>query len=111
MASFMAGPLTGFSFCLFVCLFCAPALNPFVKQIDTVAAEWPAHTNYLYLTYSGSEHDLAFPGGHTMVIGNIFRSCYIAIQTRQRSPMKNWPPFRYWWNETWHANGKNGKRS
>ena len=43
---------------------------PFVKQIDTVAAEWPAETNYLYLTYSGTEHDLDFPGGYTMVIGS-----------------------------------------
>ena len=33
---------------------------PFVKQIDTVAAEWPAKTNYLYLTYNGSEHDINF---------------------------------------------------
>lgn len=30
---------------------------PFVKKIDTVAAEWPCKTNYLYLTYNGSEHD------------------------------------------------------
>jgi carbamoyl-phosphate synthase/aspartate carbamoyltransferase/dihydroorotase len=43
---------------------------PFVKQIDTVAAEWPAATNYLYLTYSGDSHDLGFPGGYTMVIGS-----------------------------------------
>ncbi len=33
---------------------------PFVKQIDTLAAEFPAKTNYLYLTYHGSEHDIAF---------------------------------------------------
>lgn len=33
---------------------------PFVKQIDTVAAEWPAMTNYLYLTYNGDEHDVPF---------------------------------------------------
>ena len=26
-------------------------IHPWVKQIDTVAAEWPAATNYLYLTY------------------------------------------------------------
>ncbi|XP_069677002.1 multifunctional protein r [Periplaneta americana] len=45
-------------------------ITPYVKQIDTVAAEWPASTNYLYLTYNGSAHDLAFPGGHTMVIGS-----------------------------------------
>jgi carbamoyl-phosphate synthase/aspartate carbamoyltransferase/dihydroorotase len=33
---------------------------PWVKQIDTVAAEWPATTNYLYLTYNGSSHDISF---------------------------------------------------
>ncbi|CAL8100609.1 unnamed protein product [Orchesella dallaii] len=43
---------------------------PFVKQIDTVAAEWPASTNYLYLTYNAYEHDLEFPGNHVMVIGS-----------------------------------------
>jgi hypothetical protein len=40
----------------------AHGVLPWVKQIDTVAAEWPATTNYLYLTYSGAEHDLIFPG-------------------------------------------------
>ncbi|MBN2667427.1 MAG: carbamoyl-phosphate synthase (glutamine-hydrolyzing) large subunit, partial [Bacteroidales bacterium] len=33
---------------------------PYVKQIDTLAAEYPAGTNYLYLTYSASEHDITF---------------------------------------------------
>lgn len=33
---------------------------PFVKQIDTLAAEYPAKTNYLYVTYSGKEHDVEF---------------------------------------------------
>jgi carbamoyl-phosphate synthase large subunit len=33
---------------------------PFVKQIDTLAAEYPAQTNYLYLTYGASEHDLDY---------------------------------------------------
>ena len=33
-------------------------LSPSVKQIDTLAAEYPARTNYLYLTYNGSEDDL-----------------------------------------------------
>jgi hypothetical protein len=42
---------------------------PFVKQIDTVAAEWPCSTNYLYLTYNASGHDVEFPGNHVMVIG------------------------------------------
>ncbi len=31
---------------------------PYIKQIDTLAAEYPAQTNYLYLTYSASEHDV-----------------------------------------------------
>ena len=43
---------------------------PHVKRIDTVAAEWPAFTNYLYLTYNGTESDLHFPGGYTMVLGS-----------------------------------------
>jgi len=33
---------------------------PCVKQIDTLAAEYPAQTNYLYLTYGGNEHDVEF---------------------------------------------------
>ena len=33
---------------------------PVVKQIDTLAAEWPAKTNYLYLTYGGDEDDIEF---------------------------------------------------
>ncbi|VVC95990.1 unnamed protein product [Leptidea sinapis] len=45
-------------------------LTPFVKQIDTVAAEWPASTNYLYLTYNACTHDLDFPGEFTMVLGS-----------------------------------------
>ena len=31
-----------------------------VKQIDTLAGEYPAQTNYLYMTYSGTEHDIDF---------------------------------------------------
>jgi carbamoyl-phosphate synthase large subunit len=31
---------------------------PVVKQIDTLAAEWPAKTNYLYITYGGNENDI-----------------------------------------------------
>ncbi|HEU5119384.1 MAG TPA: carbamoyl-phosphate synthase (glutamine-hydrolyzing) large subunit, partial [Candidatus Nitrosocosmicus sp.] len=33
---------------------------PVIKQIDTLAAEWPAKTNYLYLTYSGTFDDVSF---------------------------------------------------
>ncbi|KAI5294958.1 hypothetical protein KEM52_002750 [Ascosphaera acerosa] len=43
---------------------------PVVKQIDTVAAEFPAFTNYLYLTYNGSESDLDFNDHGIMVLGS-----------------------------------------
>lgn len=33
-------------------------IRPYVKQIDTVSGEWPAQTNYLYLTYHGSCDDV-----------------------------------------------------
>ena len=35
-------------------------INPVVKQVDTLAAEWPAKTNYLYLTYGGDKDDIIF---------------------------------------------------
>jgi carbamoyl-phosphate synthase large subunit len=35
-------------------------IRPCVKQIDTLAAEYPAQTNYLYLTYHGQENDISF---------------------------------------------------
>jgi carbamoyl-phosphate synthase large subunit len=41
---------------------------PVVKQIDTLAAEYPAQTNYLYLTYNGSENDVHYLGDHKSVI-------------------------------------------
>ncbi len=45
---------------------------PFVKQIDTLAAEYPAQTNYLYMTYSGVEHDIEFAkdGQSVIVLGS-----------------------------------------
>ncbi|KAI1333088.1 pyrABCN [Xylariaceae sp. FL0255] len=45
-------------------------ITPFVKQIDTVAAEFPAYTNYLYLTYNASEHDITFNDHGVMVLGS-----------------------------------------
>lgn len=45
-------------------------ITPFVKQIDTVAAEFPAHTNYLYMTYNASSHDLDFKDRGVMVLGS-----------------------------------------
>ncbi|KAG5647105.1 hypothetical protein DXG03_001476 [Asterophora parasitica] len=45
-------------------------ITPFVKRIDTLAAEYPAHTNYLYTTYNASEHDVEFDEHGTMVLGS-----------------------------------------
>jgi carbamoyl-phosphate synthase large subunit len=45
-------------------------LHPSVKQIDTLAAEYPAATNYLYLTYNGSEDDVEYgQEGAVMMLG------------------------------------------
>ena len=41
---------------------------PVVKQIDTLAAEYPAQTNYLYLTYNGTENDVHYLGDKKSVI-------------------------------------------
>jgi carbamoyl-phosphate synthase large subunit len=46
----------------------AMGIRPSVKQIDTLAAEYPAVTNYLYLTYSGSEHDISYEDDKRSVI-------------------------------------------
>jgi carbamoyl-phosphate synthase large subunit len=48
----------------------ALGVTPFVKRIDTVAAEYPAHTNYLYTTYNASTHDVEFDENGTMVLGS-----------------------------------------
>ena len=41
---------------------------PVVKQIDTLAAEYPAQTNYLYLTYSGTANDVRYLGDHKSIV-------------------------------------------
>ncbi|MBK5202568.1 MAG: carbamoyl-phosphate synthase (glutamine-hydrolyzing) large subunit [Prolixibacteraceae bacterium] len=41
---------------------------PFVKQVDTLAGEYPAKTNYLYMTYHGIEHDITFAKDKKSVI-------------------------------------------
>lgn len=41
---------------------------PVVKQIDTLAAEYPAQTNYLYLTYSGMANDVTYLGDHKSIV-------------------------------------------
>jgi carbamoyl-phosphate synthase large subunit len=45
----------------------AAGIIPCIKQIDTLAAEYPAHTNYLYFTYNGNEDDIA-PGDKNSVL-------------------------------------------
>ena len=41
---------------------------PVVKQIDTLAAEYPAQTNYLYVTYAGTDSDITFQDDKKSVI-------------------------------------------
>lgn len=41
---------------------------PVVKQIDTMGAEYPAQTNYLYLTYNGREHDICYEHDNRSVV-------------------------------------------
>ena len=43
-------------------------LRPYVKQIDTLAAEFPSSTNYLYMTYNGEVDDITFDDGSNTVI-------------------------------------------
>jgi carbamoyl-phosphate synthase large subunit len=43
-------------------------IKPYVKQIDTLAAEYPAKTNYLYLTYNGNEHDISFNNKKAVIV-------------------------------------------
>lgn len=51
-------------------------INPYIKRIDTVSAEWPAQTNYFYSTYNAAEHDTSATSdsvssaGTVMVLGS-----------------------------------------
>ena len=45
-------------------------IKPFVKRVDTVSAEWPAITNYLYLTYNGITNDIEKSSDAVMVLGS-----------------------------------------
>jgi carbamoyl-phosphate synthase large subunit len=47
---------------------------PAIKQIDTLSAEWPAVTNYLYMTYNGSGDDIVPSRGKKMVV--LGSGCY-----------------------------------
>lgn len=48
---------------------------PVVKLIDTLAGEWPAVTNYMYLTYNGTQDDIEFSSGNKLLIigAGVFR--------------------------------------
>ncbi len=46
----------------------ALGIVPVVKQIDTLAAEYPARTNYLYLTYNGNQNDVEYTGDHRSIV-------------------------------------------
>ena len=41
---------------------------PYVKQVDSLAAEWPAKTNYLYTSYDGRAHNVSFENGQQKII-------------------------------------------
>src|SRR3989344_8623326 len=43
-------------------------IMPVVKQIDTLAAEYPAKTNYLYLTYNGEQDDIQFGDKNSVIV-------------------------------------------
>ncbi|OLL26079.1 Protein pyrABCN [Neolecta irregularis DAH-3] len=45
-------------------------ITPFVKQIDTVAAEFPAYTNYLFITYNAAKNDIDFEDRGVIVLGS-----------------------------------------
>ena len=45
-------------------------VTPFVKKIDTLAAEFPASTNYLYTTYNATSHDVTFDDHGTIILGS-----------------------------------------
>ena len=46
----------------------ALGITPVVKQIDTLAAEYPAQTNYLYLTYNGTSNDVQYLHDHRSIV-------------------------------------------
>ncbi|MCJ1380322.1 carbamoyl-phosphate synthase (glutamine-hydrolyzing) cpa2 [Xylographa soralifera] len=45
-------------------------IKPFVKKIDTLAAEFPADTNYLYTTYNATSHDVSFDDHGIIILGS-----------------------------------------
>lgn len=46
----------------------AAGIRPVIKQVDTLAGEFPAQTNYLYMTYHGTEHDVRFADAKRAIV-------------------------------------------
>jgi carbamoyl-phosphate synthase large subunit len=84
-------------------------IHPWVKRIDTLAAEFPAETNYLYTTYNASEHDVKFEDNGTVILGSgVYRigssvefdwcavSCTLALREMgEKTVMINYNPETY----------------
>ena len=45
-------------------------ITPFIRQIDTLGAEYPAQTNYLYLTYNGTRDEIHFEQSPVIILGS-----------------------------------------
>ncbi|TGZ81855.1 carbamoyl-phosphate synthase [Ascodesmis nigricans] len=84
-------------------------ITPWVKKIDTLAAEFPADTNYLYTTYNASEHDVKFDDNGIVILGSgVYRigssvefdwcavSCTLALREMgKKTVMINYNPETY----------------
>lgn len=84
-------------------------VTPFVKRIDTLAAEFPASTNYLYTTYNATTHDVTFDDHGTIILGSgVYRigssvefdwcttSCTLALREMgKKTVMINYNPETY----------------
>ncbi|CAZ82368.1 unnamed protein product [Tuber melanosporum] len=84
-------------------------IKPFVKKIDTLAAEFPADTNYLYTTYNAISHDVEFDTHGIVILGSgVYRigssvefdwcavSCTVALREMgKKTIMINYNPETY----------------
>lgn len=64
-------------------------ITPWVKQIDTLAAEFPAQTNYLYLTYHGSEHDVEFAMANGSTVHQVSESNLNSVASPKHSSYRS----------------------
>lgn len=75
-------------------------ITPVLKQIDTLAGEFPAQTNYLYMTYHGTQHDVTFPqdgaqraivlGGGPYSIGSSVEFDWCCVQAAYELQRRAW---------------------